>query len=315
MPGNVIDKSRRLGAPTPGKTPAPGRRAVVAWDMGLSLGVSKGGLLGSLIRGIEALTSRGWAIIPVRGKIPLVSCHQATAAAAAVVGMIRSHPGATGIAVATGEISGVLVVDVDPRGGGAASMRRLTDTYGDLPTGPLAVTGSGGWHLYYRHTPGLTNSVGRIGAGVDIRTTGGIAIVPPSRHPNGRPYLWESDRGPELELPEAPEWLIRKARGRSPDPTPPRRLTTADLPLAVELARRWLSRIDPAIQGQGGDNRTFFVACRLVIGFALADGDALALMREWNQRCVPPWDERDLERKLRNARKYGKGAWGSMLCK
>ena len=69
----------------------------------------------------------------------------------------------------------------------------------------------------------------------------------------------------------------------------------------IERARRYIAKCSPAISGQGGHNATFHVAAVLVHGFALGDADALALLREWNALCVPPWSEGDLLHKLRSA--------------
>jgi len=55
------------------------------------------------------------------------------------------------------------------------------------------------------------------------------------------------------------------------------------------------------VSGQGGDKHTFLVALKLVRDFDLTEDDALSVMQEWNQRCVPPWTAFDLLRKLRAA--------------
>lgn len=68
-----------------------------------------------------------------------------------------------------------------------------------------------------------------------------------------------------------------------------------------ERARRYVQRCPPAISGQFGHKTTFKVACALVHGFALSEQEALALLREWNQTCQPPWDEADLQHKVTSA--------------
>ena len=57
----------------------------------------------------------------------------------------------------------------------------------------------------------------------------------------------------------------------------------------IERARRYVAKCPPAISGQAGHDATFHVACVLVNGFAFGEPDALALLREWNQSCLPPW--------------------------
>jgi hypothetical protein len=80
-----------------------------------------------------------------------------------------------------------------------------------------------------------------------------------------------------------------------------------------DRARRYLAAVPPAIAGQHGDLHTFQVCCRLVRGFALPDGDALNLLAEWNARCEPPWSERELEDKVRRARRYGREPIGGLV--
>ena len=73
-------------------------------------------------------------------------------------------------------------------------------------------------------------------------------------------------------------------------------------PLSVlDRARRYLGKCPPAVSGQQGHKATFRVACLLVHGFALPGDAALALLREWNQTCQPPWSEADLAHKINSA--------------
>lgn len=68
-------------------------------------------------------------------------------------------------------------------------------------------------------------------------------------------------------------------------------------------ARSYVAAMPPAIEGQGGDAITFNVAKKLVHDFALPMNQAMVLMREYNTRCIPPWEEKYLHRKLEDASK------------
>jgi hypothetical protein len=81
----------------------------------------------------------------------------------------------------------------------------------------------------------------------------------------------------------------------------------------IERARRYLAALPPAVAGQHGDTATFRACCRLARGFLLSDADALALLREWNARCEPPWTERELADKIARARRYGRERLGGLL--
>ena len=69
----------------------------------------------------------------------------------------------------------------------------------------------------------------------------------------------------------------------------------------IERARRYIAKCPPAISGEGGHNATYHVAGVLFQGFGLSEADSLALLREWNQGCRPPWSEADLLHKVRSA--------------
>jgi len=68
-----------------------------------------------------------------------------------------------------------------------------------------------------------------------------------------------------------------------------------------QRAALWLSKVPPAISGQSGHSATYTAAVGLVHGFQLSEGDALALLSNWNQSCQPPWTDRELIHKLREA--------------
>ncbi len=71
---------------------------------------------------------------------------------------------------------------------------------------------------------------------------------------------------------------------------------------AVERARPYLRKCIPAISGQKGHDRTFAAARAMRYGFNLSEGETLALLlEEHNPRCEPPWSERELLHKIREA--------------
>lgn len=68
-----------------------------------------------------------------------------------------------------------------------------------------------------------------------------------------------------------------------------------------QRAALWLSKVPPAVSGQSGHSTTYTAAVGLVHGFQLSEGDALALLANWNQYCQPPWTDRELIHKIREA--------------
>ena len=69
----------------------------------------------------------------------------------------------------------------------------------------------------------------------------------------------------------------------------------------IERAELWLAKVPPAVSGSGGHNTTYTAAVGLVHGFGLSEGEALRLLSEWNRFCYPPWSERELIHKIRDA--------------
>ncbi|MBS0207529.1 MAG: DUF3987 domain-containing protein [Planctomycetes bacterium] len=87
----------------------------------------------------------------------------------------------------------------------------------------------------------------------------------------------------------------------------------ATVPQSVaERARLYLQHVDPAVSGQNGHNTTFRAACALVVGFGLTPEQAYPLLVEWNGRCQPPWNEKELRHKLASADKEA-GERGHLL--
>jgi hypothetical protein len=140
--------------------------------------------------------------------------HQATTEAAQIRRWWARWPQAN-VAIRTGEISGLVVLDVDPDHRGDASLAGLVSRYGDLPPGRTIRTGSGGRHLYFAH-PGrpVGNDTGRrLGHGLDVRGDGGYVIAPPSRHVSGTRY---SVAAGGIPLPDLPDWLGELLRRAEP---------------------------------------------------------------------------------------------------
>ena len=117
-----------------------------------------------------------------------------------------------GIGLATS--SGLFVLDIDPRHGGDKTLAALEEQHGTLPTTLEVRTGGGGQHLFFASQGGSTvrNSVGAIGAGVDVRGEGGYVVLPPSIHVSGNRYEWVR----ESDAVVAPDWLIAKLAADQP---------------------------------------------------------------------------------------------------
>lgn len=68
-----------------------------------------------------------------------------------------------------------------------------------------------------------------------------------------------------------------------------------------ERARKYVEKMDAAVSGEGGHNKTYAVACVLVKGFELSTAQALDILKDYNARCDPPWTEHELQHKIDDA--------------
>jgi putative DNA primase/helicase len=188
------------------------------------------------------LIQHGWAVFPCRPheKQPWTpnGFKDATTDEEQVARWCQEKPNAN-VAVATGTVSGLVVLDVDTKEGrdGEATLQALEARLGPLPETVEQLTGGGGRQLFYRHPGGLIQSnVGKLGAGVDVRADGGYVIAPPSIHPDTRrPYQWEVLHDPDdMALATLPDAWIQELRALSRLPNG----TAPPLPVVLEQGVR-----------------------------------------------------------------------------
>lgn len=224
-----------------------------------------------------------------------------------------------GVAIRTGAISGLWVLDVDGGEEGLRDLARVCLAVGEGPHCLTCETGGGGLHFYLRWPGSPRGNRTRWHGRLDTRGDRGYVIAPPTVHRSGRPYTW-SDSGGRLGDPawldRALAWADGLRRPPAETAPPPRQETPPcpGRPDPVARARAYLERLPGAVSGQGGHGATFLAACALVRGFALGDEEALdLLLGDYNQRCTPEWSARELEHKIRQARARGTQPMGYLL--
>lgn len=188
------------------------------------------------------------------------------------------------IGMATGGLSGAVVLDVDSSDARKEAMGR------GLPATPTVFTGKlGGTHFHFAH-PGseLKNFVRKL-PGLDFRGDGGYVLLPPSRHDSGRQYRWAGDTV-TYPLASVPDWLLELFSGDTPNET------ASDPPhesLDLELI------LDGIPDGQR-DDMLFRYACRLR-GDDVPIAYAEQLLRQAARVCRPPFDESTAVEKVQRA--------------
>jgi hypothetical protein len=223
--------------------------------------------------------ARGWSVIPIepRGKRPLVAWleyQERQPTAAEVAGWFGRWPEAN-VAIVTGVVSGLVVLDVDARHGGEQSLAGLETAHGPLPRTIAVATGGGGRHLYFSHPGGVVHNKVGLAPGIDVRGDGGCVIAPPSLHPSGRRYAWVRGCAPgEETLASLPLWLgqlLRPGQGRPGHPLMHWR----------ELVRRQIP--------EGERNNTIASLAGHLLWHGVDPEFTLELLEAWNrEHCKPP---------------------------
>ena len=262
----------------------------------------------SALEAALALAKRGLNVVWIRPreKRPLFDrwVERATSDVADLTAQARDVPSNAGVGIALGyQADGryLLAIDVDD----SERWTELTAQYGQPPP-TLAISSARGDKLLYRVSESqdtlsqLRNvtGLGRV-PGVDVKVAGGQIVAPPSIHPSGTQYTWHTDL-PIAVLPQ--RWLDAILPLRVVPPPPPSR-PARDRSDMVRRARAWVAKADPAVAGQGGHDRAWAVARKLLQDFELNENDAWSILAEYNQRCQPPWSHSELLHKLQDAGK------------
>ena len=177
------------------------------------------------------------------------------------------------IAVVTGEISGIAVVDFDSPEAIEFSKKN------NFPITPLVKTGKG-YHAYYQYKEGVRNFQKRDDLpGIDLRGDGGYVVAPPSIHKSGKQYQWVEGNGlDDLPLAELPEIVLAK---RPEEKTP-------------------LKELYKGIP-KGSRNDSLARVIGSLVNDGLSFDECLEFAYQWNERNNPPeTDLKEIERTVKS---------------
>lgn len=149
----------------------------------------------------------GLSVFPCRGKKPLITWKPFQTEFASDEQLAQWDKTQHNIAIATGKLSGVAVVDIDSD---SIPLDNFPKTW--------TVKTSKGYHLYYRYPDfDIRNTTHLNGQPVDIRGEGGYVVAPPSTHPDGHIYHWVDGLSPEDLKPA--EWPTKTTEKQPLTPT------------------------------------------------------------------------------------------------
>lgn len=248
------------------------------------------GLLSAMSMAL-AYAGAGLHVLPLtpRNKTPLIDDWPSGATTDKVVTRQRWErwPDAN-IGIHVGK-SDLVVIDVDPRNGGDASMAELRRKHGDAWLSSVVVkTGGGGRHYFYRQPSGAVRVPPTLGPGVDVKRGSSYVVAPGSIHPSGAPY--EIERGGLLDgeldfLPTLPEWMYEAAEHPAEDDVfAVMRIEDPETPENVERVKGALEKISADCSRDEWRD----------IGFALMLtewGCAEGMFRDWSMTAPHRFEE------------------------
>ena len=180
----------------------------------------------SILTDALSYANKGIRVIPIKHgtKIPVIKAWptEATNNPTLVTQWFTTTYKGCGVGIATGRAGTTqfFVLDVDDKDGklGSEVLHELELEHGKLPDTVTVLTPTGGRHLYFTTTAHITNDAGkRLGAGLDIRGDGGYVMAPPSTHPNGKTYTFETGYSiNDIKPANAPDWLIQRLTFKPP---------------------------------------------------------------------------------------------------
>ena len=260
-----------------------------------------------------AYADMGWSVIPLHtpvgapgqkqcscreadcgnsaGKHPRIKDwpNQAVTDAQTIQEWWRRWPNAN-IGIATGEKSGITVIDVDGMEG-EATLNRLQQEHQPLSPTLIQKSGSGGYHLVFKFPKDkgylIKNEV-KFAPGLDVRTTGGQFVVEPSLHYSGNCYQWFGDLH-DTPIADMPQWLLQIVIEAS---------TCTEVPSSVASASG-----ESIPEGQRND-RLFKMGCAIRRHGATQASIEAALLQENAERCVPPLSADEVREIATSAAKY-----------
>ena len=224
----------------------------------------------SSIAEAAAFLAQEWPVFPTDANKRPLTAHGYKDATRDPAEARRIFRNAVGIGLPTGQVSGLVAVDIDVKDN-RAGLDWLAANEQRLPKTRRHRTRSGGVHLLFRAPPGRTirNSASRIAPGVDVRGDGGYIVTPPSP---GYSVLDDAMPAP------IPAWLLALLDPPKPAPAPyqPPRLSGAATPYGSAALDRATSAIMSASDGAKHDtlNRECFSIGGLVTAGEIPEGEA-----------------------------------------
>lgn len=248
-------------------------------------------------------TELNWAVFPLspRSKKPVAGSRglkDATKEIEKIRAWWTENPNYN-VGVRTGEASGIVVMDIDPRNGGDITLHELEKKYGEVPHTPRLLTGGGGEHILFKYPGWKVKSMSNVFEGIDSKGDGGYIVVSPSINEHGQEYHEDLGHPLSLALANIPTFFAEKIRARE-EVTGVRKVIDKKFPKEKYLNGE-------VIREGGRDDTLYRMGCSMR-SLGLERDEIVSLLGEVNEtRCDPPFALKDIERISDSASKFEPG--------
>lgn len=205
------------------------------------------------------------------------------------------------IAIITGEVSGIFVVDLD-----SSDAEKHAAEKGGFDGTPRVVTGRGS-QVYLEHPDYPIPNRANRELKIDIRGDGGYVVAPPSIHGSGRQYKWVEDCSILDVAPvKSPEWVIDFIKN------PPK----SEVKESKQMTAKVININEAAVKNDGnkfvdilrngtstGDrNHTAASLVGHLMKTVKDPNEVWEIINLWNQKNSPPLDQNELKKTFDSVR-------------
>lgn len=253
------------------------------------------------------LGEKGFNVIPIapNAKFPALIKYsvegQATNDPATITAHWTQFPNANPAILTTGYV----VIDVDTKHDGFASLKSLEENGFLFPETLTQETPSGGIHLVYKCPPEISfNTVSKLGKGIDTRGFNGYIMAEGAITKDGA-YKFRNRNTPIAECtPQMIEWFLAQKADKAKNLPTDKHYPEPRQEVLKDAIRYLQVEANIAQEGDKGRGKPYVIACEATERFKLPRETLVSLMVEYyNPRCNPPWDSfniHDFETSVRN---------------
>lgn len=230
----------------------------------------------------EHYVNNGWSVIPVsrNNKKPLIEWAEYQKRLPTKAELDEwFNKDDVNIAIVTGSVSNLGVIDADGEGGLDALGKQNLQS-------PISVLTGTGKHLYFQYGQNSNTWSSKDHQGLDTRGEGGYVIAPPSVHLSGKKYCWTNRAFPNANM--LPKWPI--------DEEVKSNVVSHGVTSGLPNTEPWLTK---AMAGVGAGERHRTLVKMVCYFIPRHPRDYVeAFIKDWNTKNTPPLPDKEVDKQI-----------------